>query len=333
MEALFIADGLHGEGSVYHPHLGEMFAVHHVSAKASTCGLSNGKRLLRRPEGGPIGHHGKDCHGRISRPLAGATGDMNPVHFDEEYAKKTLFKSRVAHGVLSIGFISAVLGMKLPGEGTIFVSAKVEFKAPVRIGDTVVTTGTVKEIGERRRVVMDCLCTVNGNPVVTGEALVLAKKALRLAMNFPSLRRSAHRTQRRGGGRGQFRRRASGSSGADCRNPPPGEARNTPLAVLAFEPVRQVFRPAPFHQHSRPCAPRRGYYRIGRGRDVRAYLRRQHGPAQRRGFRHPSADRGLGLSSVVVGPDFEFGKGRAGSGATLKQMGEANGFPSRSSTW
>jgi 3-hydroxybutyryl-CoA dehydratase len=105
-----------------------------------------------------------------------ATGDMNPVHFDEEYAKKTLFKGRVAHGVLSIGFISAVLGMKLPGEGTIFVSAKVEFKAPVRIGDTVITTGTVKEIGERRRVVMDCLCTVNGTPVVVGEALVLAPK-------------------------------------------------------------------------------------------------------------------------------------------------------------
>jgi 3-hydroxybutyryl-CoA dehydratase len=105
-----------------------------------------------------------------------ATGDMNPVHFDEEYAKKTLFKGRVAHGVLSIGFISAVLGMRLPGEGTIFVSAKVEFKAPVRIGDTVVTTGTVKEIGERRRVVMECICAVNGNPVVVGEALVLAPK-------------------------------------------------------------------------------------------------------------------------------------------------------------
>ena len=105
-----------------------------------------------------------------------STGDMNPVHFDEEYAKKTLFKGRVAHGVLSIGYISAVLGMKLPGEGTIFVSATVEFKAPVRIGDTVVTTGTVKEIAERRRVVMDCLCTVNGTPVVIGEALVLAPK-------------------------------------------------------------------------------------------------------------------------------------------------------------
>jgi len=105
-----------------------------------------------------------------------ATGDMNPVHFDEAYAKNTLFRGRVAHGVLSIGFISALLGMKLPGEGTIFVSAKVEFKAPVRIGDTVVTTGTVKEIGERRRVVMECVCTVNGNPVVVGEALVLAPK-------------------------------------------------------------------------------------------------------------------------------------------------------------
>lgn len=105
-----------------------------------------------------------------------ATGDFNPVHFDEEYAKGTLFRGRVAHGALSIGFISALLGMKLPGEGTIFVSAKVEFKAPVRIGDTVVTTCTVKEIRERRQVVMDCVCTVEGKPVVIGEALVLAPK-------------------------------------------------------------------------------------------------------------------------------------------------------------
>jgi 3-hydroxybutyryl-CoA dehydratase len=105
-----------------------------------------------------------------------ATGDFNPVHFDEEYAKNTLFRGRVAHGVLSIGFMSAVLGMQLPGEGTIFVSAKVEFKAPVRIGDTVVTTATVKEIGERRRVTIDCVSTVNGTPVVVGEALVLAPK-------------------------------------------------------------------------------------------------------------------------------------------------------------
>jgi 3-hydroxybutyryl-CoA dehydratase len=105
-----------------------------------------------------------------------ATGDLNPVHFDEDYARTTLFRGRVAHGVLSVGFMSAVMGMKLPGEGTIFVSAHVEFKGPVRIGDHVVTTCTVKEIRERRQVVLDCRCTVDGKIVVTGEALVLAPK-------------------------------------------------------------------------------------------------------------------------------------------------------------
>src|SRR3954466_7014834 len=88
-----------------------------------------------------------------------ATGDMNPVHFDEEYARKTLFRGRVAHGVLSIGFMSAVLGNQLPGNGTIFVSASVAFKAPVRIGEKVVTVCTVKEIRERRYVVMTCICS------------------------------------------------------------------------------------------------------------------------------------------------------------------------------
>ncbi len=110
------------------------------------------------------------------RMFGDATGDLNPVHFDEEYAKGTLFRGRVAHGALSIGFISAVIGMKLPGAGTIFVSATVEFKAPVRIGDTVVTNCTVKELLDRRRVVLTCLCTVGGQAVVTGEALVLAPR-------------------------------------------------------------------------------------------------------------------------------------------------------------
>ena len=66
--------------------------------------------------------------------------------------------------------------MKLPGAGTIFVSAHTDFKAPVRIGDTVTTTCTIKEIRERREVVLDCACTVDGKIVVTGEALVLAPK-------------------------------------------------------------------------------------------------------------------------------------------------------------
>ena len=76
---------------------------------------------------------------------------MNPVHFDEEYARKTIFRGRVAHGALSIGFISAVLGTKLPGAGTIFVSATIVFKPPVRIGDTVITTCTVREVERPRR--------------------------------------------------------------------------------------------------------------------------------------------------------------------------------------
>ena len=104
-----------------------------------------------------------------------ATGDMNPVHFDEEFARKTVFRGRVAHGALSIGFISALLGTKLPGDGSIFLSASIVFKIPVRIGDTVVTTATVREISGRS-VVMDCVCTVDGKQVLESEAHVLAPR-------------------------------------------------------------------------------------------------------------------------------------------------------------
>ena len=105
-----------------------------------------------------------------------ATGDMNPVHFDEAYARKTIFRGRVAHGALTIGFISAVMGTKIPGAGAIFMEATTRFKAPVRIGDTVITTCTVAELRERREVVMHCRCEVNGKLVVEGEALVMAPK-------------------------------------------------------------------------------------------------------------------------------------------------------------
>jgi 3-hydroxybutyryl-CoA dehydratase len=104
-----------------------------------------------------------------------ATGDMNPVHFDEEYARKTVFRGRVAHGALSIGFISALLGTTLPGDGSIFVSASIVFKLPVRIGDTVVTTATVREV-IGREVIMDCACTVDGKQVLESEARVLAPR-------------------------------------------------------------------------------------------------------------------------------------------------------------
>lgn len=103
------------------------------------------------------------------------SGDMNPVHFDETYARKTVFRGRIVHGVLCLSYISTVLGMKMPGPGTIFMSATSRFKAPVRIGDTVVTTCTVKEVvPEKRRVLFDCVCKVGETVVVEGEALVMA---------------------------------------------------------------------------------------------------------------------------------------------------------------
>ncbi len=103
------------------------------------------------------------------------SGDMNPVHFDEEYAKGTIFKGRIAHGMLSASYISTVLGMQIPGPGTIFMSATVRFRAPVRIGDAVVTTCTVREVNaEKRRVVFDCVCKVKDVTVVDGEAMVMA---------------------------------------------------------------------------------------------------------------------------------------------------------------
>jgi 3-hydroxybutyryl-CoA dehydratase len=102
-----------------------------------------------------------------------ATGDRNPVHFDETFAGQTIFKGRVAHGALSAGFISAVLGMKIPGPGAIFVSLTVRFKAAVRIGDAVETVCTVREIAGKRRVTFDCVCKVGDLVVTEGEAVVV----------------------------------------------------------------------------------------------------------------------------------------------------------------
>ncbi len=102
------------------------------------------------------------------------SGDVNPVHFDEAYARKTVFRGRIAHGVLSLSFMSAVLGTKIPGPGTIFVSQTTRYKAPVRIGDTVVTVCTVRELLGKRRVIFDCICKVKDTVIVEGEVLVIA---------------------------------------------------------------------------------------------------------------------------------------------------------------
>jgi 3-hydroxybutyryl-CoA dehydratase len=109
--------------------------------------------------------------------FAGISGDDNPVHVNAEYAATTAFKGRIAHGVLTAALISTVLGTKLPGPGTIFLGLNIRFKAPVRAGDTVTATATVREIvQEKRRVVLDVACSVVGNPVVEGEATVMVDR-------------------------------------------------------------------------------------------------------------------------------------------------------------
>jgi 3-hydroxybutyryl-CoA dehydratase len=106
--------------------------------------------------------------------FAEVSGDKNPVHVDAAYAETTMFKGRIAHGMLSAGYISAVFGMKLPGPGAIYISQTLNFKAPVRIGDTVVTTVKVAElIAEKKRARFECVCAVNGKPVVVGEAVLM----------------------------------------------------------------------------------------------------------------------------------------------------------------
>ena len=102
------------------------------------------------------------------------SGDINPVHFDEDFARTTPFKTRIAHGMLSASYISTILGMKMPGPGTIFMGLTTRFRAPVRIGDTVTATCTVREVvAEKRRVIFDCVCKVGDTVVVEGEAMVM----------------------------------------------------------------------------------------------------------------------------------------------------------------
>ena len=110
---------------------------------------------------------------------AGVTGDANPAHIDEVYASNTFFKTRIAHGMLLGGFISTVLGNRLPGNGTIYMKQELEFLAPVRIGDTVTARAEVVEIiQDKNRVLMRTTCVnQDGVKVVDGKALVSPPKA------------------------------------------------------------------------------------------------------------------------------------------------------------
>ncbi len=106
--------------------------------------------------------------------FAGISTDTNAIHLDEEFGKTTPFGGRIAHGMLSASFISAVLGAHLPGPGTIYLAQTLKFKSPVRPGDTVKTTVTVKEvIAARKRVVLETVCRVSDTVVIEGEATVM----------------------------------------------------------------------------------------------------------------------------------------------------------------
>lgn len=106
--------------------------------------------------------------------FAAVSTDTNPVHINEEAAAGSLFKQRVAHGMLSAGLISAVLGTKLPGPGTIYLSQTLRFRAPVKIGDTVTATVEVTALdAAKKRATLRTVCSVAGKPVIEGEAVVI----------------------------------------------------------------------------------------------------------------------------------------------------------------
>ena len=109
---------------------------------------------------------------------AGVTGDFNPAHINEDYAKQTFFKTRIAHGMLSAGFISTVIGNKLPGTGTIYVTQNLSFLAPVRIGDTITARVEIVDIvDEKNRARLKTTCfNQEGTRVLDGEAVVSPPK-------------------------------------------------------------------------------------------------------------------------------------------------------------
>jgi 3-hydroxybutyryl-CoA dehydratase len=109
--------------------------------------------------------------------FAGVSGDTNPVHLDEEFAAATPFGGRIAHGMLTASLISTVLGTKLPGPGCIYLSQSVRFLAPVRVGETVRATATIKAVDrERRRITLDTVCAVGGKNVLEGEAVLMVAR-------------------------------------------------------------------------------------------------------------------------------------------------------------
>ena len=117
----------------------------------------------------------KEVTDRDIEMFAEVSTDRNPVHLDDAYAQDTIFEGRIAHGMLTAGLISAVIGEQLPGHGTVYLGQSLKFLAPVRPGDTVVAEVEVIGIEHaKRRVQLSTRCMVNGKKVLVGEATVLA---------------------------------------------------------------------------------------------------------------------------------------------------------------
>ncbi|MFN4100755.1 MAG: MaoC family dehydratase [Pararhodobacter sp.] len=137
--------------------------------------LPRGTICVEDLEIGLTRHLNKVITDRDIELFAEVSTDHNPVHLDDAYARDTIFEGRIAHGMLTAGLISAVIGEQLPGHGTIYLGQSLKFLAPVRPGDRVLAEVTVREIDyAKRRVTLDCRCSVGNTTVLKGEALVLA---------------------------------------------------------------------------------------------------------------------------------------------------------------
>lgn len=120
----------------------------------------------------------KEVTDRDIELFAEVSTDRNPVHLDDAYAADTIFAGRIAHGMLTAGLISAVIGEQLPGHGSVYLGQPLKFLAPVRPGDIVTAEVEVLEIDySKRRVTLDTRCLVDGKPVLKGQASVLAPSA------------------------------------------------------------------------------------------------------------------------------------------------------------
>ena len=137
--------------------------------------LPRGTICIEDIEIGMKRHLHKQVTDRDIELFAEVSTDRNPVHLDEDYAQDTIFEGRIAHGMLTAGLISAVIGEQLPGHGTVYLGQTLKFMAPVRPGDMVMAEVEVTDIDHgKRKVTMQTRCEVDGKNVLKGEAVVLA---------------------------------------------------------------------------------------------------------------------------------------------------------------